>query len=259
MDRVIAFIGQLGLRPRGRFSLVDNLTIDGERITAPGITAHNYRQAFVIESNIDDYTPPLFSEPVPRELYRQSVAVREVVHLAGIQDILYFTFDQQDPDSPYFRSTATSLSSRDGSKGEAWEEGFASLCQHMYIWKYLPQLATDTRALRKKAPVGNGVDLPVRHALFENANAYLSWSIEKLAGYSPAIWDVLLQSRNYGTARYLGDGQFHSPIRARLKREVDKIQNGLFDWVDDVDPQDLTQAIGIASLIDGLVKKASDE
>ncbi len=263
MEEVANFVGRLGLKPLGKISLVDSLTLFDKDIESPGATSNLHRQSFVIEQNIDfdrddgsaekgsHHASPLLPR-LTRSQFIESAAVHELAHLSGIPDVLYFVVDKNNH-SNIMNLTCAPTKLEDAfnrPNGAFFEEGFATLCGYMYLWERFPEVVADLRTEQRRAPNGISVDLPIRHAFYDNPYAYLAWAMEQLTDYSPKIFDILMESRRYETPS--------AQVRAELKAEIDKIHELLFDAMDRTDVKSLNSSISTAYAVDLIIKKARE-
>ncbi len=257
IEKVGAFLGGIAVQPFGRLSYVNKLTLFDKAVTSPGVTSNLHRQSFIIDSNIhmDNRLSGHRSagNVLTKDEFLESTAVHELIHLAGIPDILYFIADQR-----LRRTIRNTVSSPCALKqigkekcGSFFEEGFATLGAYMYLWRRHPELVQDPRTEPRRAPTGFEMDIPVRHALYSNSYAYAAWAMERLVDLTPKVWSIFKQSRIYGT-----DPQ---GVRELLKQEVDKLRTGLFDALDSVNLNDLTQTMRASEVVNICVNQALGE
>lgn len=255
MGNVGSFLGKMAVKPFGRLSYVDNLTLFDQVIQSPGVTSSMHRQSFVVESNI--HMPSeggghrSASSLLTKDAFVESAAVHELIHLAGIPDVAYF-IPHKNMRRTVLNIKFSPMAFEQGNhKGGLFEEGFATLGAYMYLWQKHPGLVSDTRTELRVSPDGYSVDLPVRHSLYTNSYAYAAWTMERLVDFSPQVWDVFQCSRVYGSSP--------EEIRKSLKTEVDKLDSKLFDFLDTTNIKNLTQVMHAAIVVDGLVSEAIGE
>ncbi len=259
MDRIAKFLGNLGIRPVGKLSYVNslNLSDDPEKpnhIQTPGIMSGIHRQAFVIDKNAVMYSEKLAktltSVPyIGKELYIEQLAAHELVHLAGASDTVYF-FLNKDPQGAIIGAVSDVAPCGLGgfkNKGGFFEEGFATLCAHMYLWTNLEGIAEDTRSELRSADGRTVVNLPVRHAFSQSSYCYAAWAMERLVEYSPDIWKIFIDSRTHEIDKFKN--------REALREKVDALNPGLFNALDSTNSHDLTESLVAADAINNLVKK----
>ncbi len=247
MGNIGSFLGKIATKPFGQLSYVDNLTLFEQVIKSPGMTSTSHRQAFIIDSNIhlsgDNSEHRSASNLLTKDTFVESVAVHELIHLAGIPDVAYF-IPHKNVRKTVLNMTFSETAFERGNQGSLFEEGIATLGAYMYLWQKYPELVTDNRTELRVSPDGYGVDLPVRHALYTNSYAYAAWIMERLIDFSSEVWDIFQRSRVYGSSS--------EEIRKSLK-EVDKLFSGLFDLLDTTNIKSLNETMHAALVVDTLV------
>lgn len=255
MQKIGLFLGRMAVKPFGKLSYIDNLTLFDNTIQSPGVTSTLHRHSFVVESNIgtsgEGNGHRSVSNLLTKDAYVESVAVHELIHLAGIPDVAYFIPDKHTRRSVLSIKFSPMMFQRGDHAGGLFEEGFATLGAYMYLWQKYPEVISDTRTELRVAPDGHGLDLPVRHALYDNSYAYAAWAMERLVDFSPQIWDIFQRSRVYGSSSEV--------VRQSLKMEVDELSGGLFRYLDAVDLKDLGESMRAASLVNKLVTEKIGE
>lgn len=268
VERVSSFLGGLAIKPFGRLVHVDCLNAEDAALirshsTEMGLATPYYRQAFVFGDFIRNTGKAMYlnNPQLPRVQDTdivEEVAAHELVHLAGFPDIAYFTYrprivDGQRRVKLEIESAPTILEAIVGGRknGAFFEEGFASLCGLLYLWSNNTAIANHPGTIPTRAPNGLEIELPSRYYYAAYSYAFAALALERLVDVSPRLWDILRESRVYGT----------SPISVRgaVRAEIDKIDSRLFDMLDKVDPHNLQQSMSAVSITDTIVRNVSGQ
>jgi hypothetical protein len=250
IEKVGKFVSyNLGVKPIGKLAYVERLGDSQDW----GVTYHQTRKSYVIRDSIlKDEHGRLKELGVPRDVVVGSVAVHELVHLAGLPDWVFFS---TNPDKGYryvnYVDAAPTMTTYDYTRNQRsdgqpggwfWEEGVATLSGSLYAWNQWPTLAHNTQTTVRQAPDGTRVHLPIRHTVNKNYQAFAGWGMERLTALVPKAWGVLIRSRK-------PDATWQT-TRKNLKECLDAASLGLFEQIDQVTGSDLSEIVQAADRID---------
>lgn len=268
-SRVFEFVaGDLGMEPVGQLVYVDK-DKNAERLKAGGYTDCTTRSAVVTNStylhfdtsrkkdtDLNDTEMSNLADSA-NSLRVEAVAAHELTHLAGVPDIIFFAVDEDTRQhinhvEPYPDVLNSWPDSTGPMKGEYFSEGLAQLVGHMYFWKYPPGFTYLCNTFYKtdycKSPAGTEIHLPSRYYIKGEApHHYTGWGIERLVELAPGAWNILVDSRKYGTVP--------SSIRAMLRLCIEGAQPGLFDHIDKANLHSLDEIMETTERIDHAAKK----
>jgi hypothetical protein len=134
--RVFDFVDSLGMEPKGRLAYISEIP----RYNVAGLTDYQFMVSLVDQKNTSQYNREgtelddqgKFFEKVYNTLFAHGVAVHELTHLAGAQDILYFWVDENLQGIIQILNATSTLERQppfpfNNQKGKYFEEGLATL------------------------------------------------------------------------------------------------------------------------------------
>lgn len=256
LARVYDFVcGKLGMEPVGRLAYVKSIP---ERRDVAGLTDHQLRTARVSDERINAYASDESLEPaqvfmntVFDAIRTQGVAVHELTHLAGAQDVAYVLLDRNTGKILRTVTPGTTLQPwpRSGGRGSYLEEGMATLTQSMYMWFDLddPEFLNERKERFEtfRSPSGRTMHIPTRianpgtdHHEYTNC----AWGVERLAMLAPNAWDIMAFSRRYGARSH--------PIRHLLRQCIDAEVPELFGKIENADIDNIEETMEVTERID---------
>lgn len=253
--RVSDFItGRLGMEPHGRFAFIRDMG----KMVVSGITFYPSQTALVSQREtctyVDDGSPGYneYAAQLFNAISAQGVAVHELTHLSGAQDIAYFYLND---DASAVTNVITPTSTLEDfpssvfSKRIYFEEGLATLVHSMYLWTSNANTLNLSNSRGEAFEVarsssGQSIYVPTRISnpvTRHHEYTACAWGIERLVQLDPAVWDILMASRRYGARAHI--------IRKALRACIDSNVPGLFDAIDGVDARDVDQTIDMTARI----------
>ncbi len=254
-SRVFDFLHNLGIEPKGRLAYVEGIP----HMNVRGITDYQSFTSLIDKRNTSTYSEESMALS-PENAYLggifnamrvQGVAVHELTHLAGAQDVVNFFVDSTASKVTQVVVQGTTLEDWPGvilKKRCYLEEGLASLVHAMYFWRSntpdLPNHRSERHEVYKR-PSGRKICIPTRISNpLSGHHEYVgcAWGIERLVECMPRLWDALIDSRRYG-ARALS-------TRNTLKTCINSEIPGLFEQIDSVDVNNIEETLGVTERID---------